>query len=193
MTRSATHLAALVTSRLCHDLVSPVGAINNGLELLDLSGGDQSGPEMALIRDSVEAASARIKFFRMAFGHFDAGQHVAMRDVQQTLSALNKEARVKTHWAQTDSIPRHDAQLGFLAALCIQLALPRGGTCHITSHSTGGLTITGTGTHIQYDSDLWDRLAAGGHMDVTPAQVQFALLPLLAEQAGYALIIGTTP
>ena len=61
------NLAALVGSRICHDLISPIGAINNGLELLGMSG-DMSGPELELISDSVANANARIRFFRIAFG-----------------------------------------------------------------------------------------------------------------------------
>lgn len=54
--------AALIGSRICHDLISPIGAINNGLELIEMSA-PSLGPEMALISDSVTSASARIRFF----------------------------------------------------------------------------------------------------------------------------------
>ena len=64
-------LTALVGSRICHDLISPLGAIGNGLELLQLSGLPQ-GPEWALIAESVENASARIRFFRIAYGAADS-------------------------------------------------------------------------------------------------------------------------
>ena len=63
------NLAALIGSRICHDLISPIGAINNGLELLDMNGGVQ-GAEMELISGSVGNAGARIRFFRIAFGSF---------------------------------------------------------------------------------------------------------------------------
>ena len=58
-------LAALVSSRICHDLISPIGAINNGLELLNMSGLAHDGPEIQLIGDSVKSARARIRFFRI--------------------------------------------------------------------------------------------------------------------------------
>ena len=65
MQQTNASLATLIGSRICHDLISPIGAINNGLELLELTGGAQ-GPEMDLISNSVEHAEARIKFFRIA-------------------------------------------------------------------------------------------------------------------------------
>jgi len=64
------NLAALIGSRICHDLISPVGAVGNGLELMQMAGGKLL-PEMALIEESVEAARLRILFFRIAYrdGH----------------------------------------------------------------------------------------------------------------------------
>ena len=58
-------LAALVGSRICHDLISPIGAIGNGVELLALTDGD-TGAEMELISESVQNASARIRYLRIA-------------------------------------------------------------------------------------------------------------------------------
>jgi histidine phosphotransferase ChpT len=65
--KARTDLTALVGSRICHDLVSPLGAIGNGVELLGLTGIAPS-PEMALIVESVENANARLRFFRIAYG-----------------------------------------------------------------------------------------------------------------------------
>ena len=65
-TLTATDLAALLCSRVCHDIISPVGAINNGLELLDEGGADADA--MNLIRASARNASARLQFARIAFG-----------------------------------------------------------------------------------------------------------------------------
>ena len=61
-------LAALVSSRICNDLIYPIGAINNGLELLNMFGLVHDGPEIQLIGNSVKSASTRIQFFRIAFG-----------------------------------------------------------------------------------------------------------------------------
>lgn len=61
------NINALIGSRICHDLINPLGAIGNGIELLSLSGMAAS-PEMTLVQDSVNNATARVKFLRLAFG-----------------------------------------------------------------------------------------------------------------------------
>ena len=71
-------LSALLGSRICHDLISPLGAIANGVELLQMSGAAAS-PEVALIAESVANANARIRFFRVAYGIASAGQRVGRR------------------------------------------------------------------------------------------------------------------
>jgi histidine phosphotransferase ChpT len=72
-TLSAADLAALLCSRVCHDIISPVGAINNGLELLDEGGADEDA--MQLIRASARVASARLKYARIAFGAAGVRRH----------------------------------------------------------------------------------------------------------------------
>ena len=69
MPHDPTELAALIGSRICHDLVSPIGAIGNGVELLAMAGA--AGPEVRLIAESVAAANARIRFFRIARNRAD--------------------------------------------------------------------------------------------------------------------------
>ena len=62
------NIAALIRSRICHDLISPIGAIGNGVELLTMSASAGGSPELDLIADSVHNANARIRFFRIAYG-----------------------------------------------------------------------------------------------------------------------------
>ncbi len=63
MSHTHSNLATLIGSRICHDLISPIGAIHNGLELLELSGGMSQTPEMQLIVESCANARARVTFF----------------------------------------------------------------------------------------------------------------------------------
>ena len=73
MAQDPLSLAKLIASRICHDLISPVGAIANGMELVALTGADIT-PEFELISDSVAGANARIKFYRIALGMSSADQ-----------------------------------------------------------------------------------------------------------------------
>ena len=74
---SPKDLNALLGSRICHDLISPLSAIGNGIELLTLSGVDAPS-EIALISESVDNANTRIRFFRVAFGAAREDQQISL-------------------------------------------------------------------------------------------------------------------
>ena len=78
-------LAAMLASRMCHDLVSPLGAIGNGLELLEMAGGG-GGPEFALMADSVAAARARLRLFQLAFGRAGDDQRLPVAELRDVLT-----------------------------------------------------------------------------------------------------------
>jgi len=177
-----TALANLIGSRICHDLISPIGAINNGIELLNMSG-DPSGPEMGLISESVDAASARIRFFRIAFGA--AGdQMVGPGEVNSILRDLYEGSRLDIDWQVQDSVQRADVRLAFLALLCVETALPYGGRVEL-SHSPDGWQMRGIADRVNTDGDMWQMLnGATLAGEVAPSHVQFALLPRTAKDMG---------
>jgi histidine phosphotransferase ChpT len=174
------NLAALIGSRICHDLISPIGAINNGLELLGMAGA-MDGPELELISDSVGNANARIRFFRVAFGA--AGdQELSRTEVISILDDISKGGRLKYQWSSLDSHSRSETRLAFLALLCLETALPFGGVVKVLC-ADGKWTISGAGTKLKVDDDLWARISGGqSSAKVTPALVQFALLPEMAKE-----------
>lgn len=189
MSNSSATLAALVGSRLCHDLISPIGAIQNGLELIALSGaGGEPSPEMALIQDSCESATARIRFFRVAFGSAGDTQRMGRRDTLATLTALGKGGRIQVEWMPTEDLPRPEVQLAFLAYLCCESALPYGGTIRF-DRDAAGWTVTARGQRIAAQQPLWDHLNGAAALDEPAAdRVHFALLPILAEAQGHKLM-----
>ncbi len=182
MENSQVNLSALIGSRICHDLISPIGAINNGLELLDMSGG-QSGPEMELIQESVGNASARIRYFRVAFGA--AGdQTMGRSEITSILADVMHGARLDVAWGPMDAQPRSFVRLAFLALLCVEAAMPYGGRIEI-SQQTGNWLLHGRAEKLNIDEPLWDVLYTKTvPADLRPAQVQFALLPLIAADMG---------
>lgn len=181
----SANLAALVGSRICHDLISPVGAINNGLELLGMSN-SLEGPELELISDSVNNANARIRFFRVAFGA--AGeQELGRMEIASVLGDVSKGARINYNWSSQEAAARRDVRMAFLAGLCLESALPYGGTIQIL-RSTDGWTVTGEGRKINVDENLWASLTTdAAEVEITPALVQFALLPAAAREANRQL------
>ena len=187
MKPDTANLAALIGSRICHDLISPVGAVGNGLELIQMTNTlDQ--PEMQFITESVEAARLRILFFRIAYGLAVAGQMVGRDEVTSLLEGLYRDRCVKVHWKLTTAMERGEVRLAFLALQCVDAALPYGGQITI-SHDGGEWRIEGTGERLKVDQALWDNLATvAPHSEVAPSDVQFALLPLLLRDTGRALL-----
>lgn len=182
MSVDSVNLATLIGSRICHDLISPIGAINNGLELLSMTG-TVGGPEMELISDSVGNANARIRFFRVSFG--SAGeQQMGRAEVASVLDDLSKGGRLKYQWTPAEPCSRSDVRLAFLAMLCLETALPYGGTVQALN-TDGNWTIIGEGSKLNIDDELWARVSGGqSSTQITPALVQFALLPEAAKAAG---------
>lgn len=179
-------LLALLGSRICHDLISPIGAIGNGVELLALSGAVQ-GPEMQLICESVTAAQARIRFFRMAFGAAGPGQRVARSEVEAIFAAASTGGRLSYHWQGPDQALRAEVKMIFLAILCAETALQRGGTVSVSQRDTGW-RISATGPVARLEGALLARLQGATPQDaVSAAQIQFLLLPAEARRAGRTL------
>lgn len=173
-----TDLAALIGSRICHDLISPIGAIGNGVELLALtSDGDKGSPELDLITESVENASARIKFFRIAYGASSAQQQIGRNEVISVLAASACGGRLAYFWNIAGDQPRDEVRAVFLALQCYETALPLGGTIDINKIGDTW-ELKGTGRRLVCDNPLWDHLKnPRGKTDFAASEVQFALLP----------------
>lgn len=181
-------LAALIGSRICHDLISPIGAITNGLELMELSGG-APGPELDLINDSVVSAGARIRFFRIAYGA--AGEQMLGRaEVTAVLRDIGRVSRAEINWQPAEAQSREMVRLAFLALQCCETAMPYGGIIRVAEEG-GAWTVKGSAEKLNVDPALWDTLTdPRSQAEVTPAQVQFALLPALARDMGRAVSYG---
>ena len=181
MTQSDLDLAALISSRICHDLISPIGAINNGLELLGMSGQSLDGPEMALISESVTNASARIRFFRIAYGAA-SGQDIGRAEVVSVLNDMMSSGRLSVEWGPLEGQPRNVVRLAMLAIQCLETAMPYGGRIEVSS-SRRQWKIHGKSEKFNDIENLWSTLASPrSNPDIAPAHVQFALLPIAATE-----------
>jgi len=190
MGHSNVNLAALIGSRICHDLISPVGAINNGIELLGMAG-NVPGPEIELISESVNNASARIRFFRVAYGA-SGEQMVGRAETVSILRDLYDKGRLDVAWGPLDAQPRNLVRLAFLALQCLETAMPYGGRIEIAQDS-GSFVLTGQADKLNIDADLWALLAnADAPVTLQPAQVQFALLPTIAGDENRKVTVCST-
>ncbi len=186
MTPNSQTIAALLGSRICHDLISPLGAISNGVELLQMAGGSL-GPEVALISESVENANARIRFFRVAYGAAHDGQTIAAAEIRNVLADLGSGSRLQVDWQIDGDAPRQRAKQAFLAIQCLETAMPWGGNVTIAANGPTW-RVTGRSDRMKIDPDLWQALTAPDDThDIGAAEVQFLLLPLILAEAGLPL------
>ncbi|MEM8919568.1 MAG: histidine phosphotransferase family protein [Pseudomonadota bacterium] len=131
MTQNGLDIAALLCSKLCHDLLSPVGAINNGLELLE----DETDPEMRdrcleLLSDSAVASANKLKYFRLAFGAAGGfGDHVDPAEAKQLVESLvGDQQKIALGWAvQSATLPKKAVKILLNLAMIAREALVRGG------------------------------------------------------------------
>ncbi|WP_244882153.1 histidine phosphotransferase family protein [Octadecabacter temperatus] len=173
---------ALIGSRICHDLINPLGAIGNGIELLGLSGVADS-PEMALVTESVQNAAAKVRFLRLAFGDATADQVVARSEILSILDEVSNGGRLSYSWNVPIDPPRLDVRVALLSAMCVETALPLGGDVQIT-HDDTNWTIQAKHDRLNLDPDLWAPLSKGENSHtLTAAQVHFGLLPQMAAEA----------
>lgn len=89
----------LMASRICHDLVSPVGAVNNGVELMQELGADAGDEAVKLIETSATQASARLKCFRLAYGAAGSDQNIGFREVKDAFDGWARGGRLRVEYA----------------------------------------------------------------------------------------------
>ena len=168
-------LAELVSSRICHDLINPIGAISNGLELLSLSP-DAPREEIDLIDASVRNASARIRFFRIAYGSGQIGQSCKATELSTILSDISQFGKISYAWDSEPIVDRQEAQTLFLFLQCLETNLPFGGSVVIT-YANQTWTITADGERVTDDLAFWEQIKNQQTVLAQASnQVQFALL-----------------
>jgi len=190
---NAVDLASLLCSRLCHDLMSPVGALNNGIELL----ADEQDPDMRdrcleLLADSARATANKLKFFRLAFGAAGGfGDQVATGEARQALEGLvGADGRTELGWMVADEkLSKGATKLLLNLALIAGDALVRGGRLDIGVEE-GEIAIRAEGPRIALDPAVKDALLDGSGEAVEPRTAGAWLARSLAEEAGGAIQVS---
>jgi histidine phosphotransferase ChpT len=190
---NAVDLASLLCSRLCHDLMSPVGALNNGIELM----ADEQDPEMRdrcveLLADSAKATANKLKFFRLAFGA--GGGFGDLIDANEARIALEgifgAERRIELGWmVADDKLSKGAMKLLLNLALIVGDALVRGGRLDIGAETTGNgleIAIRGEGPRVMLDAGLREMLVNGAPDEgqIEPRAAGAWLAKALAQEAG---------
>ncbi len=189
---SRRDLSALLGSRICHDLISPLGAIGNGVELLTMSGSG-AAPEIALIAESVENANARIRLYRIAFGIASPNQGVGASEIRNILGDVYRRSRLTISWQIDSDCTRPETKLAFLLLLCFETAMPWGGRV-VVQRENGSWTMHGSAERVSISEDLWRLLSEPqAQVELTSAQVHFALAPEAAVRLNRCLATSSEP
>ena len=185
-------LASLLCSRLCHDLMSPVGALNNGIELL----ADEQDPDMRakcleLLADSARASANKLKFFRLAFGAAGGfGEDVDTHEAEAALEGVfGAERRIELGWVVSEGkLPKGAVKLLLNLSLLAGDALVRGGRLDVGAETRDGeieLAVRAEGPRILLDPVLRETLTSGaGGTTVEPRAAGAWLAHSLASEAG---------
>ena len=140
------HLAELLTSRLCHDLIAPIGAINTGLELFQETPPDhltESKEILNLILNSAQTASARVSFYRVAFA--SSGGKLSLGNTKELIERYFIRSKLKINWGsnfQEDLTIEKWGRIILNAVLWMSECAPRGGILHISPPQEDLPTLT---------------------------------------------------
>lgn len=200
MTVSPVDLASLLCSRLCHDLLSPVGALSNGLELL----ADEKDPEMRqrcfeLLEQSAKASADKLKFFRLAFGAAGGfGEQIAVGEARSLVDALaGGNGRVSVNWMfGVDALGKPAVKTLLNLALIGLDALVRGGTLDIGAEVLDGSTeivVRAAGQRIAFDPTIGQALEGKlATADLSSRTAPAAMVQQLAAAVGGSVQVHVT-
>ena len=179
----------LLCSRLCHELASPVGAINNGIEMIEEFDQSMLPEALPLIADSARLAAARLKFYRMAYGLAGTRSIESLDEIKSLVEALLLDGRSTLRWPEGVVVAALEDGWGKLLLNLIPLAqeaLPRGGLLDIEFGAAGRgleMAVTACGEGARYQEECLDALAADAAVDdLTPRTVHAYFVAGLAHR-----------
>jgi histidine phosphotransferase ChpT len=189
-------LAALLCSRVCHDLISPVGAIVNGLEVLD----DNPKPDdrefaLDLIRKSAKTASARLQFCRLAFGAAgSAGAQIDLGDAENMARGHLEDNKTKIAWHLPRALlPKNKVKLLLNMMIIAQQTIPRGGVLTVDPVGEGdaiGFRVAAAGLNARLPQSIAELLSSGHSGLVDAHAVQPYYTRLLAQNCALSVVLA---
>jgi histidine phosphotransferase ChpT len=190
-------LAALIASRVCHDIISPVGAITNGLEVLEEDSSEEMrGFAMDLIKKSARQASAKLQFARLAFGASgSAGAEIDLGDAETVARGFMAGEKADLEWQATRVLmPKNKVKLLLNLVLIGTHAVPRGGKVAVTVEGPAAapiftLTCSGPGARVPAGAEGYLRGEIGETLP-DAHMIQPIYAGLLAAAAGMAVTVA---
>lgn len=187
--------AALVASKICHDVIGPVGAIYNGLEILGEDGDATSNAyALEVIRNVTEQASARLQFARFAFGAAgSAGAEIELDTARQISAGLVGDGKHKLHWnGEPGTLPKNKVKLLLNLVACAITALPRGGdiTLDIIAAPKTSFHLRCSGRGARPPQYLNDFLTGLAEVEIDAMSIQAYYTSRLAAETQMAIAIA---
>jgi histidine phosphotransferase ChpT len=187
-------LAALLCSRVCHDIISPVGAIANGLELMDDPDvdADMKATALDMVRSSAKTATAKLKFCRIAFGASgSAGAQIDMGEAGEMAKAFVGDEKIRLDWqAPRENRPKAEVKLVLNMLMLAMAGIPRGGLVTVTADGRN-FTVSAKGERAKVPQAMADVLTGSTPADALDARmVQPYYAKLLAVSAGLNLAMA---
>lgn len=197
VTLEGLDLAALLCSRVCHDLISPVGAVVNGIEVMEDDADEQTKQfALELIRKSATTASARLQFCRIAFGAAgSAGASIDTGDAESVARGMLEDEKTKLTWTMPRVLlPKNRVKLLLNLLLLATGTIPRGGSLNVEAVGEGdtmGFKITSTGLNQRIPAAV-PGLVAGesGDHAIDAHAIQPFYTGLLARTCGMTITIA---
>lgn len=192
---TSTRIASLLCSRLCHDMVGPIGALNNGVELL----GDDDDPELRrqaldLLGDSAAEALRRLTFFRLAFGMAGGfGDAIGLAELRKAAAGLFTQGRTRLDWPEAapgapPGLPKLQARLLLNLVLVAASCLPKGGVLSVAVPGETAATVTVSGPGVRLEAETAEALTGKlNDEQLDPRSVVSHLLATLAAEGGVRL------
>lgn len=192
----ALDLSALLCSRVCHDVISPVGAIVNGLEVLE-DDSDASMREFALdlIRKSARTASARLQFARIAFGAAgSAGSSIDLADAEKVSRGMFADEKTQLTWSAPVALfPKNKVKLLLNLVMIAMNAIPRGGQLDVKVEGTAEaatMTIAAKGSYARIPPHVEELIAGRSEAGVDAHGILAYYAGLVARAAGMGVALS---
>jgi histidine phosphotransferase ChpT len=189
LTIGALDLAALLCSRLCHDLISPVGAISNGLEVMEEDKDEETKTfALDLIKKSATQASAKLQFCRLAFGAAgSSGAQIELGDAEKVARGLLEDGKTTLVWnLPRELVAKNRAKLLLNMLLVAGGTIPRGGTLTAEPMSEG-YQVSARGLNARLGPATADLLAGSPAEPVNAHAIQPVYTGILARDCGLAI------
>lgn len=187
----------LLASKICHDLISPIGAVNNGVEFMEEMGADSFDDAVGLIAHSAKSASAKLQAYRIAYGAGGADSHIRPDDVKKAIGEMIEgDGKVKQDWEADPNMgipenhyerPQAYCKILICGLLLVLDCLPKGGVLSVEI-ADGKTLVTAKGDNAAFRERVLDALSLRLDNSVLdPKHMHAVIFGMLAQHYGYRL------